>query len=159
MSKFFLRPENWLLIIPLILLGIKKIFFSATVIDLHFHDTYFIVSGLHISIGILIILLVPYLCHTLLRLQHKRHKAVLATHVVSTILLVLFLYIPVQQNADAPQRYYDFSSWESSQQFGGLSYYLTIAVLAFISIQLVFILYTITRLVIKNGFTQTTSLK
>lgn len=159
MKTLFLRIENWLLIILTVLLAIEKIFFSTAAFDLHLHDTYFIISSFHIGIGVSVILILPYLCHFLLRLQHKRNRNVLTSHVIATIILLLLLFIAVKQNADAPRRYYDFSNWESAQQFEGLNDYLTIAVLAFIIIQMLFVLYTLVRLMIKNKFSQAASVK
>jgi len=150
MRNLFLRIENWLLMIPAILLVIEKLFFGTVVFDLHLHDTYFVISGFYIGMGMFVVVLIPYLCHLLLRLQHNRNGKILVGHVIATVLLLLFLFIAVRQNGGAPNRYYDFSSWESFQQFGGLNYYLAIAVFAFIIIQLLFTLYTIVRLIAKK---------
>jgi cytochrome c oxidase subunit 1 len=150
MKNFFLRVENWLLIIPAILLVVEKLFFGAAVFDLHLHDTYFVISGFYIGLGMFVVVLIPYLCHLLLRLHHKRNRRILVVHVMATVLLLLFLFIAVRQNNETPNRYYDFSNWESFQQFERLNYYLGIAVLAFTGMQLLFILYTIVKLIAKK---------
>jgi len=55
MMKLFLsRVENWLLIIPAILLVIEELFFKGSLFDLHFHDTYIVIGGFYIGTAILL---------------------------------------------------------------------------------------------------------
>ncbi len=88
--------------------------------------------------------------------QKKGNRKILLAHVVITALLLLFFYfsrffISNSTNQFMPRRYYNFSDWESSEQLGGLNNYLSIAVLIFIVLQLLFIVYTIVLLLARKG--------
>jgi cytochrome c oxidase subunit I len=125
MKKIFLQIENWLLIIPIILIIIEKIFFDTSSFDIHLHDTYFVLANIYLGILILIIVCIPYLCHLLLRTKKAGNRNVLLGHVVITDLLLLFFYfsrffINSSTNQIMPRRYYDFSDWESSKQLADL---------------------------------------
>lgn len=156
MKKIFLQIENWLLIIPIILIIIEKIFFGTSSFDIHLHDTYFVLANIYLGILILIIVCIPYLCHLLLGTKKTGNRRILLAHVLITVLLILFFYFSVffinsSTNQLMPRRYYDFSDCESSEQLGGLNNYLSIAVLIFIVLQLLFIVYTIVLLLARKG--------
>jgi len=151
--KQFLRIESWLLIIPFLLLLIEKFLFSNSALDFHLHDTYFVISGFHFGIVILLFCWILYLCHFSLRARKSGNKKILAAHVNATLLLLIFFFIfnfivPGWTNAPMkPRQYYDYSSWQSFYQYDGTSIFFTVLILAFIVIQLLFILYTIIRLI------------
>ena len=156
MKKIFLQIENWLLIIPIILIIIEKIFFVTSSLDIHLHDTYFVITNIYLGVISLVIACIPYLCHLLLRTKKTGNRNVLLGHVVISDLLILFFYfsrffINSSTKQLMPRRYYNFSDWESSEQLGGLNNYLSIAVLIFIVLQLLFIVYTIVLLLARKG--------
>src|SRR3954463_8897114 len=109
MKSFFLRMENWLLIVPFILLLIEKFFFAYQSVDLHIHDTYFVLPLYHIGFVLFLSLLIPYLCHCLLRTTKKRNGKVNAIHVSVTIFLLLYFSYSFISGDQAPRKYYDFS--------------------------------------------------
>jgi heme/copper-type cytochrome/quinol oxidase subunit 1 len=155
MKTVFLRIGNWLLIIPIALIIIEKIFFAAYSFDIHLHDTYFVIANIYLGILIFILALIPFLCHLLLRTKITGNRNILLAHVVLTVLLLLFFYfyrffIGSTTNQIKPRRYYDFSDWGSAEQGGGLNNYLLIAVFIFIVLQLSFMVYTIVKLIIKK---------
>ena len=49
-----------------------------------------------------------------------------------------------------PSQYYEFSSWQSFQYVAGQNSWLAVLFVAFALIQILFILYTITRLIVKK---------
>jgi cytochrome c oxidase subunit I len=155
-KKIFLQIKNWLLIIPIVLIIIEKIFFGAYTFDIHLHDTYFVIANIYLGVFTLIIVCIPYLCHLLLRTKKAGNRKILLAHVVITVLLLLFFYfcrffINNSTNQIMPRRYYDFSDWESTEQLGGLNNYLSIAVFIFIVLQLLFMVYTIVLLLARKG--------
>ena len=74
MKKIFLQIENWLLIIPIILIIIEKIFFVTSSLDIHLHDTYFVITNIYLGVFTLIIVCIPYFCHFLLRTKKNRKQ-------------------------------------------------------------------------------------
>jgi heme/copper-type cytochrome/quinol oxidase subunit 1 len=152
MKRFFLRTENCLLIAPIMITIIERLFFSASAFDIHLHDTYFVIANFYIGILLFLSVCIPYLFHFLLRRKGVGSKKVLLSHIVVTIMLLLsfFVFFRLQHN-DIPRRYYDFSSWEAyGQQFDLLTRWLGFAVLAFVIIQLLFIVYGVVRLIAKK---------
>ena len=150
MKNILFRSEYWLLIIPFLFALFEWCFYPAATIDIHLHDTYFVIANFHMGILLLIVVLIPYLCHVFLRITHKRNKLTGITHIILTSLLLIAMPLLMQLHKAATRRYYDFSSWESFKQFERLNYYLAIIITAFIIIQILFTLYAIVRLAIKK---------
>ena len=156
MKRFLLRIENWLLIVPIILLLIEKICFPNAAFDLHIYDTYLVIAAFHFGIIILLFCWILYLCHFSLRARKSGNKKILNTHVIATLLLLslffLWDFLPPEWNISPmkPRRYYDYSSWQSFRQFDGTNIYIGILCLGFVLIQILFILYTIFRLIVKK---------
>jgi heme/copper-type cytochrome/quinol oxidase subunit 1 len=67
MKRFLLRTENWLLIVPVIITIIEKLFFNTRAFDIHLHDTYFVIANFYIGILLFLSVCIPYLFHFLLR--------------------------------------------------------------------------------------------
>ncbi len=154
MSKWFYKIENWLLIVPILLIIVEKLIFNSAAIDIHLHDTYFVVSRVYIAYFILIIAFIPYGCHAALRIKKAGYKKLLLWQVVITLLLMLFFYMPFFFINDAtgkilPRRYFDFSNWESLQLIPGaaFSYF---CVITFILLQYSLIAFTLTKLIINR---------
>jgi cytochrome c oxidase subunit I len=152
MKKIFLRIENWFLIVPVIITIIERLFFSASTFDIHLHDTYFVIANFYIGILLFLAVCIPYLFHFLLRRKAVGSKGVLLSHVVVTIMLLLFFFVSFKlQHNDMPRRYYDFSSWELYKpQYDLLTRWLAFAVLAFVITQLLFIVYGVVMLIAKK---------
>jgi cytochrome c oxidase subunit 1 len=150
MKKVLFRSEHWLLIIPILLTFIEWHFYPEAAFDIHLHDTYFIIANFHVCIFLLFVVLLPYLCHVFLRNTNKRNKIIPVTHIVLTSLLLIAMPLLIQLPQGSPRRYYDFSNWESFKQFENLNYYLAIITIAFIIIQILFVLYAMVRLAIKR---------
>jgi cytochrome c oxidase subunit I len=152
MKKLFLRTENWLLIVPIIITIIEKLFFSLSTVDIHLHDTYFVIANFHIGILLFLSVCIPYLFHFLLRRKGAGSRGVLFSHVVATIILLLLFFVSFRlQHNDMPRRYYDFSSWKLYGPLYNLLFsWLAFAVLAFVLVQLLFIVYGVIRLLAKK---------
>jgi cytochrome c oxidase subunit I len=152
MEKIFLRIENWLLIVPVMITIIERLFFSAATFDIHQHDTYFVIADFHIGILLFLSACVPWLFHFLLRKKGAGHRSILISHVIATAILLLFFFVSFRlQNNGMPRRYYDFSSWELHwQQYNLFTQWLGFAVLAFVVMQLLFMVYAVVRLASKK---------
>ncbi len=146
MKRIILRIENLLLIIPGVLALGEVILMRDSVFDLHLHDTYFVIAHFNIWIFFFVLNLVPFCCHLLLRMQYKANKGLPIIHVlITSILLVCFLIFSMNKIGE-PRRYYDLSYWESPGQLVGPINDLIITFSIFIIIHLLFILYTIIKL-------------
>jgi heme/copper-type cytochrome/quinol oxidase subunit 1 len=150
--KFLLKAENWLLIVPIFITIIERLFFSAHTFDIHLHDTYFVIANFHIGILLFLSACIPYLFHFLLRRKGFGSRGVLLSHVVVSIKLLLFFFVSFKlPHNDMPRRYYDFSSWELYKpQYDLLTRWLGFAVLAFVVIQFLFIVYAYIKLIARR---------
>jgi cytochrome c oxidase subunit 1 len=150
---FFSRIENWLLIVPLILLLAERSFFAGESVDLHFQDTYIVIPSFYIGIAIFLFCWLPYLCHFALRAKKKGDRKILMIHVITTVLLLsaLFVYNLIDPGAgNVPRGYYDYSSWQSYRQFNDADIWFAIMFSVFVSIQILFMLYAVIRLLTKK---------
>ncbi len=148
MKKIISRIENWLLIIPGIFTLVEVMFFGDSTFDLHLHDTYFVVAHFYIGIAFFVLNLIPFSCHLLIRIKRKGNKKILFMHVLVTNLLLTCFFILSNTKLIQSKKDYDFSSWKAYRQFENLSSAL---ILAFLIIQLLFILYTVVKLLNKKS--------
>lgn len=84
LKSILFRRENWLLVIPLFLFLSSNVFIGNSAIDIHLHDTYYVVSTLHFAAWILMLVVLPYLFHVFLRIYIKGNKRILNIHVYIT---------------------------------------------------------------------------
>jgi len=156
MKRFFLRIENWLLIVPLVLLLGQRISFPHSGIAFIFYDTFYIIASFHFLLGVL--LLGGFLCgcHLLLRIKQRRNKKILVGHVTLTVLLLLYFFgtiffTPAATGlAGQPRRYYDGQSLQHVYPLDPSNSYFAITALVFVLMQALFILYTSIRLIMKK---------
>jgi hypothetical protein len=89
MIKYFKRPENLLLIVPLLFLGIERIWFRDSLLDFHLHDTMFVASR-SVIFWIFLMLMAPmFMMHSFLRSKKWRGGRFCNVHVVITVLCIL----------------------------------------------------------------------
>lgn len=138
MKNTAFKIENLLLILPLILFLVDKIFNDNSIIDIHFHDTYIVVSNTVVFIVVFGLMSVLYLGHFILRTTHKRDINICKTHVLVSSFLLLLIFslsycFPDTAPILSPKQYYDFSSQEIYSSvsifykilaFAGLLYFL-----------------------------------
>lgn len=111
-------------------------------LDIHLHDTYFVIAHRHVFLAIAAVLAV-------FALLYKTLDEVLFSpwlngiHIISTLIVVALVLFPLPQEgfAGMPRRYYDSSAWESQQSFGSLNHAVALAVILCFFGQLLFILH------------------
>jgi len=104
MRKFLFRVENLLLLFPLLLFVVPDVYIGNNALDIHLHDTYFVVDLFYFYLALLILFLIPYLLHALLRYKQKRNAPICKLHVIITVFLVIlfFVFIFVEMFDTAP---------------------------------------------------------
>jgi cytochrome c oxidase subunit 1 len=144
------RPYNLLLLtgLLLVLTSFFKLSQNST-IDLHFHDTYFVIAHTHIFWLLAALALFMW---TLYLLTNKilYSKALTWTHVIITI-LTLFIFALTVFFGDnilnpKPFRYYDYSNWNSSEMYSTLIKTIAIIILILLFGQILFIVNLIAGL-------------
>lgn len=118
------RPYH-LLLLTAILLLIASFFVHNQTLDMHLHDTYFIISMSHLFWLIIILLLIFWILYLLTK-HLLFSKVLIWVHVLLLILssislVVILFYSNYQGVAGSLRQYYDFSNWEAMVQFDGLA--------------------------------------
>ena len=146
--SFLYRIENLLLIVPVILFLLYQFFIGNSALDIHLHDTYFVMDTTIVLIISFVFMLVPYLFHFGLRLLGKWDKQICRTHVYATIflfvLILLFCLLFINENSKlTPRKYYDISTWELGSPSSFLNNASGIFIILFILLQLTFFIYSL----------------
>ena len=112
--KFKAKPYNFLLITGLIFF-ISSFFFKGenNVIDIHLHDTYFIIAHTHIFWLIGLISIISWILYLITnRLMYS--KKLIWIHTIITILTLTLIGLAlcfIEYKKDTPRRYSDFSNF------------------------------------------------
>ncbi len=136
----------------LILIGVLQAFYGSSAIDIHIHDTYFVLSYSHIlffvSIAFAIFAAAYYWFVKVFKKTMNNTLGCLhfwISFLSTTFLLVLTQYI---QFVGVPRRYYSYSNWHGYNAMAEQSIYIAILSFLLIIAQLVFVfnfLYSIFR--------------
>ncbi len=123
--------------------GLTGIFLGNSSLDLHLHDTYFVVAHFHIVMGVASMFgMFAGVYHWFPKMYGRYLNNTMAyIHFWVTIVGAYLIFWPMHYEglAGMPRRYYDFSSWESFKMFGGLNEFISfIAGLVFL-VQLLFV--------------------
>jgi cytochrome c oxidase subunit I len=151
MSKYLLRVENILLIFPLLLFVFSgNIFNSDSALDIHLHDTYFVISYASLFYPCFVLLLLPYLLHGVLRLMNKWGSRFCYFHIFATagvlLLIIASFYYSLHSGiAATPRRYFDMSGWESFLFYAGTQKAVVVPIITFLSLQLLFFFYMLVQ--------------
>jgi hypothetical protein len=153
MFNFKERPYN-LLLLTAILILIASFFTSGQILDIHLHDTMFVITIEYVFGAIIILLLLFWVFH----LATKRllfSKTLMWIHVIisaaASLFLVVFLYVEDRNKelAGMPRRYLDSKDWQMTRQHDYLAEGMTIAVLLLIAGFLIYFINLIMGLVKK----------
>ena len=124
--------------------GLTGIFLGNSSLDIHLHDTYFVVAHFHIVMGVASMFgMFAGIYHWFPKMYGKYLNNTLGyIHFWVTIIGAYLIFWPMHYEglAGMPRRYYDFSSWESFKMFGGLNEFISVVALIVFATQLLFIL-------------------
>ena len=123
--------------------GLTGIFLGNSALDIHLHDTYFIVAHFHIVMGVAGIFgMFAGIYHWYPKMFGRYLNNTLAyIHFWVTMIGAYLIFWPMhyQGLAGMPRRYYDFSNWESFKMFGGLNEFISLVAMIVFAVQLLFV--------------------
>ena len=123
--------------------GLTGIFIGNSSLDIHLHDTYFIVAHFHIVMGVASFFgMFAGIYHWFPKMYGRYLNNTMAyIHFWVTIIGAYLIFWPMhyQGLAGMPRRYYDFSNWESFKQFGGLNQFISLVAMIVFAVQLLFV--------------------
>jgi heme/copper-type cytochrome/quinol oxidase subunit 1 len=141
------KLENWLPVLAILLLLLITSS-QAHTIDLHLHDTYFILATQTLKIWFCCYLLIITLMYKLIRWKQEFvHKWVIITHLISLVLTALLVVLPNGWLglADAPERNLEYTN------LGRINQAMVVWILLVLMVQLIFLAYFIVQLVTKRA--------
>ena len=124
--------------------GLTGIFLGNSALDIHLHDTYFVIAHFHIVMGVASMFgMFAGVYHWYPKMFGRYLNNTLAyIHFWITIVGAYLIFWPMHYEglAGMPRRYYDFQNWESFKMFGGLNEFISfISILVFVA-QLLFVI-------------------
>jgi cytochrome c oxidase subunit I len=123
--------------------GLTGIFLGNSALDIHLHDTYFVVAHFHIVMGVASFFgMFAGIYHWFPKMYGRYLNNTLGyIHFWITIIGAYLIFWPMHYEglAGMPRRYYDFSNWESFKMFGGLNQFISFVALIVFATQLLFV--------------------
>lgn len=123
--------------------GLTGIFLGNSALDLHLHDTYFVIAHFHIVMGVASMFgMFAGIYHWFPKMFGRYLNNTLAyIHFWVTIIGAYLIFWPMHYEglAGMPRRYYDYSIWESFKQFGSLNEFISFVAGIVFLVQLLFI--------------------
>lgn len=124
--------------------GLTGIFLGNSALDIHLHDTYFVIAHFHIVMGVASFFgMFAGVYHWYPKMFGRYLNNTLAyIHFWVTIIGSYLIFWPMHYEglAGMPRRYYDFSNWESFKQFGDLNQFISFVALVVFATQILFVI-------------------
>lgn len=154
MRNYLLRIENLLLLCPLLVLCFSQMPDGNTALDIHLHDTYFVVSNTIAFVPIFLGMLVLYFFHFTLRMINRWGPVFCRFHVYATVCLCILIAVlgygmSYSGLAGAPRHYYDMSMCDQFSSFSNVQMAMAIFFIIFLLLQVVFFFYVVIHVVKK----------
>jgi cytochrome c oxidase subunit 1 len=123
--------------------GLTGIFLGNSALDIHLHDTYFVIAHFHIVMGVASFFgMFAGVYHWYPKMFGRYLNTTLAyIHFWVTIIGAYLIFWPMHYEglAGMPRRYYDFSNWESFKMFNGLNEFISLVAMIVFAVQLLFV--------------------
>lgn len=123
--------------------GLTGIFLGNSALDIHLHDTYFVVAHFHIVMGVASMFgMFAGIYHWFPKMFGRYLNNTMAyIHFWVTIAGAYAIFWPLHYAglAGMPRRYYDFTNWESFKMFDGLNEFISVVALIVFATQLLFV--------------------
>jgi cytochrome c oxidase subunit 1 len=123
--------------------GLTGIFLGNSALDLHVHDTYFVIAHFHLVMGVSAFFgMFAGVYYWFPKMFGRMmNKSLGYVHFFITIACAYLIFWPMHYEglAGMPRRYYDYSAWESFKQFEHLNSFITVFVVIAFFGQLLFV--------------------
>ncbi len=123
--------------------GLTGIWLGNSALDIHLHDTYFVVAHFHLVMGVASMFgMFAGIYHWFPKMFGRLMNSTLAyIHFWITMIGAYLIFWPMHYEglAGMPRRYYDFSNWESFKMFNGLNEFISVVALIVFATQFLFI--------------------
>ncbi|RZK47480.1 MAG: cytochrome c oxidase subunit I [Pedobacter sp.] len=123
--------------------GLTGIFLGNSTLDIHLHDTYFVIAHFHIVMGVASFFgMFAGVYHWFPKMFGRYLNNTMAyIHFWVTIIGAYLIFWPMhyQGLAGMPRRYMDYSGWESFKQFTELNKFISTVAMVVFAVQLMFI--------------------
>jgi cytochrome c oxidase subunit 1 len=123
--------------------GLTGIFLGNSTLDIHLHDTYFVIAHFHIVMGVSAFFgMFAGIYHWFPKMYGRYLNNTMAyIHFWVTLAGAYLIFWPMHYEglAGMPRRYLDYEAWESFKQFGGLNKFISTVAMIVFSVQLMFV--------------------
>lgn len=124
--------------------GLTGLFLGNSAIDIHLHDTYFVVAHFHIVMGVSAFFgMFAGVYHWFPKMFGRFMNSTLGyIHFFVTLIGAYLIFWPMHYEgiAGMPRRYYDISAWESFKQFQPINSFISIVSIIVFVAQLLFVI-------------------
>jgi cytochrome c oxidase subunit 1 len=123
--------------------GLTGIFLGNSALDIHLHDTYFIIAHFHIVMGVAGMFgMFSGLYHWFPKMYGRYMNNTLSyIHFWVTMIGAYLIFWPMHYEglAGMPRRYYDYTNWESFKMFVGLNQFISFVAIIVFAAQILFV--------------------
>ena len=123
--------------------GLTGIWLGNSALDMHLHDTYFVIAHFHLVMGVASMFgMFAGIYHWFPKMFGRMMNNTLAyLHFWISLIGAYLIFWPMHYEglAGMPRRYYDFSNWESFKMFNGLNEMISIVAIIVFAAQFLFI--------------------
>jgi cytochrome c oxidase subunit 1 len=123
--------------------GLTGIFLGNSTLDIHLHDTYFVVAHFHLVMGVAAMFgMFSGVYHWYPKMFGRKMNDMMAyLHFWITFIGAYLIFWPMHYEglAGLPRRYYDFGSWHNFNKFGNINQMITVVSFIVFSMQLLFV--------------------
>lgn len=114
--------------------------FGNSALDIHLHDTYFVIAHFHIVLAVAVLFCIfawIYFTFTLIT-RRRVNRTLTLIHFWVTFAGALCIFWPMHYEglAGMPRRYMQYNDWVSYRQFSGLNQFISLVALAVLLAQL-----------------------
>jgi cytochrome c oxidase subunit I len=123
--------------------GLTGIFLGNSTLDIHLHDTYFVVAHFHIVMGVASFFgMFAGVYHWFPKMYGRFLNNTMAyIHFWVTFVGAYLIFWPMHYSglAGMPRRYTDYSNWESFKNFGEMNRFISTVAMVVFAVQLLFV--------------------